>query len=332
MGPKCISESQQSSQLPSDADGRPNDAPAYRDSTGACLITLQVICREMPSDFTGMFSHCFIGVRLDGELVQAISGIRDDDEDSETYGTTISAEDADVPDWDVNEINIDERPHVIVQSFHPTFRRNIPDACCWLECARRYSRDLSGYTAIQSIRTIAILYNTSHSALCGTIYFPWHAVGSSNIYPTMPRNPPIFSGGNCFVADTEVLTPTGLVAIQDIEVGDLVSCWSFKNQKVIQKPVLYLVGGKATTLYRVHLTDEVLTVTGNHRFYVIADGWTTASNLVANCELLSSDATSIFVKKMEKVQQQASVYNFEVAEHHNYFVGSSSVLVHNVKM
>lgn len=60
-------------------------------------------------------------------------------------------------------------------------------------------------------------------------------------------------------------------------------------------------------------------------------GWTYAIKLSAGDILLLSNGEYVVVEKVqhEILESPVKVYNFEVEDFHTYFVGESSVLVHN---
>ena len=60
-------------------------------------------------------------------------------------------------------------------------------------------------------------------------------------------------------------------------------------------------------------------------------GWTLAKNLRAGDILVLSNGELVIVEwiKHEILESPVKVYNFEVEDFHTYFVGESSVLVHN---
>ena len=93
------------------------------------------------------------------------------------------------------------------------------------------------------------------------------------------------------------------------------------------------------TVY-VHEVDDILHLytscgdidtTTNHPFYVIDRGWVAAGDLVEGDEIYLLDGSTAVItgSELEKLTEPIKVYNFEVEDFHTYFVGESSVLVHN---
>ena len=107
----------------------------------------------------------------------------------------------------------------------------------------------------------------------------------------------VFTGGmtttmKCFVAGTLVLTASGLVAIENI------------------------------------------ISTYDHPYYVKDKGFVSAESLWIGAELIDKNGDILYVEQIyrEKLDNQfKTVYNFKVEDYHTYFVGDSSLLVHNAE-
>ena len=83
----------------------------------------------------------------------------------------------------------------------------------------------------------------------------------------------------------------------------------------------------------VHLTinGEEIVTTDNHPFYVQGRGFINAGSLLVGDKLISVNGEDLFVEKhyIEETDVPVDVYNFQVEDHHTYFVGESAVWVHN---
>jgi len=80
------------------------------------------------------------------------------------------------------------------------------------------------------------------------------------------------------------------------------------------------------------VNGEEIVTTPSHPFYVPKFGWTLAINLRAGDILVLSNGEYVVVEAIqhEILESPIKVYNFEVQDFHTYFVGESSVLVHNM--
>lgn len=138
--------------------------------------------------------------------------------------------------------------------------------------------------------------------------------------------------GQCFVAGTEVLTEQGHKAIETIKKDDLV--WA-ENPETGQKELKSVVRtfiNKSFELVHVFVNGEEIVTTPEHPFYVPQKGWVTSVQLRAGDILVLQNGEYVIVEKVqhEILEKPVTVYNFEVEDFHTYYVGSCSVLVHNV--
>jgi Bacterial toxin 28/Pretoxin HINT domain len=79
----------------------------------------------------------------------------------------------------------------------------------------------------------------------------------------------------------------------------------------------------------VYIGGEKITTTENHPFWVKDVGWVAARDLGAGSQLETKSESWLGVDKVEKHTEVATVYNFEVAGFHTYFVSDLGLLVHN---
>ena len=82
---------------------------------------------------------------------------------------------------------------------------------------------------------------------------------------------------------------------------------------------------------KLKFAEEIKT-TMNHPFWVVGSGWKSASKLQSGDKVKRDDGTMVDVLGVEIVylDTPVNVYNFEVADWHTYFVGNTSILVHNM--
>ena len=136
----------------------------------------------------------------------------------------------------------------------------------------------------------------------------------------------------CFVAGTEILTSVGFVAIEDIHAGDKVWAANPETGEKSLKEVVQTFVNKTDELIHVFVNGEEIITTPEHPFYSPVKGWTAACKLRAGDILVLNNGKYIIVEKIqhEILEAPITVYNFEVADFHTYYVGKSSILVHNV--
>ena len=146
---------------------------------------------------------------------------------------------------------------------------------------------------------------------------------------------PFKGGGGCgknsFPADTLVHTEQGLKPIQDIQVGDKVFALDERTQQTSYQPVLQLIQNQGHYQFiKVTLENgEQLEATAEHPFYIQGKGWNAAVNLKVGDALLLHNGTTLVVKTLDTSVRVDAVYNFTVANLHNYFVGKDGVVAHN---
>ena len=136
----------------------------------------------------------------------------------------------------------------------------------------------------------------------------------------------------CFTGDTEVYTDSGLVCIEDIEVGDKVWAYNPETGETELKEVLNVWVKETDEILHVSTSDgETIDTTTNHPFYVEEKGWVAAGDLVVGDTLVTVDGDEVEITdfQLEKLAEPISVYNLEIVDFHTYFVGEYGVLVHN---
>jgi hypothetical protein len=124
--------------------------------------------------------------------------------------------------------------------------------------------------------------------------------------------------------------------IEDIVPGDRVWAWKPQQRGWAPCRVKQLFRRPAQPVVRVtcrdHAGDEDhITATREHPFWVAGQGWTPACRLQPGdiLQTLHDRAFVQVVRVQDDDDTRLDVYNFEVDEAHNFFVGRRGVLVHN---
>ena len=88
---------------------------------------------------------------------------------------------------------------------------------------------------------------------------------------------------------------------------------------------------ETSELVHVYVNGEEIVCKNEHPFYSPVKGWTAACKLRAGDVLVTLNGEYVIVEwvQHEILESPVTVYNFEVADFHAYFVGSDAVLVHN---
>jgi len=144
------------------------------------------------------------------------------------------------------------------------------------------------------------------------------------------------NGGACFVAGTPILLASGETKpIQDVKPGDVVlSRDQSKNDSapVEDAPVSRTFVHYNRDTETVTFADGAkVTCTPQHPFYVHNRGFVSAGELKFGDEVAGSDGTLDAVVSVAKHTGVATVYNFEVAGDHTYFLAACThgLWVHN---
>lgn len=140
----------------------------------------------------------------------------------------------------------------------------------------------------------------------------------------------------CFAAGTMIAIPTELgidyIPIEQINVGDVVFSYNLDTglceKNIVTKTFFY----QTDTLIKLSIEGEIITTTENHPFYCAdLNDWVSAENLNIGNHVLLMDGTMATIAGLEIVScdEPIDVFNFTVANNHNYFVSSLGILVHN---
>jgi hypothetical protein len=150
--------------------------------------------------------------------------------------------------------------------------------------------------------------------------------------PNAPIQPPTERDG-CFTPDTKVLMGDQTFKnIVDLKIGDLVQSFDAESGKKIIQKVTRLYTANQNHYY---LINRHLKVTGSHPF-ITPEGKRKEVYQLKVGDKIQSDGVgkSIEIISVEKKDMDHQVYNFQVAEGHNYFVSPDGIelyLVHNGK-
>lgn len=132
---------------------------------------------------------------------------------------------------------------------------------------------------------------------------------------------------DCLAPGTVVYTSAGPVAIEKIQVGDLVLSQHPETGELAFKPVLATTVRPAGELIRVHIGGESISTSGGHPFWVSGEGWVKARDLRSGMELHTASG-SVTVSTID-AGPVSETHNLIVADFNNYFAGENRVLSHD---
>jgi tetratricopeptide (TPR) repeat protein len=132
---------------------------------------------------------------------------------------------------------------------------------------------------------------------------------------------------SCFGAGTLVRTLGGPKVIESIEVGDRLLSQDPNTGSMEFKSVVAVYHNKPSPTLRLSIGGEPIVVTGIHRFWKAGKGWTMARDLKAGDRVRAIGGVAV-VQSTEPSSVQP-VFNLEVAQNRDYFVGKKGMLVHD---
>ncbi|CAN2536672.1 hypothetical+protein [Methylocapsa aurea] len=142
------------------------------------------------------------------------------------------------------------------------------------------------------------------------------------------------SGFSSFEAGTPIETALGRRPIEEIAIGDLVAARDGFTGEVDWRPVRELFRRTAPSIAHLMLDGpdgrrDTLHVTSEHPFFVAGKGWTEVRRLERGDRIVSEREATLAVADVSLEERPTLVYNFEVAQDHNYFVGDEGAEAHN---
>ena len=168
--------------------------------------------------------------------------------------------------------------------------------------------------------------NALYATVGGGVYGGATALSLSSAQRTTTQQEAV-----CFVKGTSISAEDGFVAIENINVGDFVWATNPETGDLSLKKVVRTFKNQADELVHITIGREEIVCTNEHPFYSPVKGWIAACKLRAGDILVTVNGEYVVVEKVqhEILEAPVTVYNFEVQEYHTYFVGATSILVHN---
>jgi hypothetical protein len=131
----------------------------------------------------------------------------------------------------------------------------------------------------------------------------------------------------CFSAGTTVQSIDGPRAIETLNVGDRVLSQNTTTGALSFQPVVAVHHNPPTATLKLRLGGDSITATGIHRFWKAGKGWTMARDLKPG-DIVRTLGGTARVESVESDKPQP-VFNLDVAENRNFFVGKQGCLVYD---
>ncbi len=132
---------------------------------------------------------------------------------------------------------------------------------------------------------------------------------------------------SCFGAGTQVRTLDGPRAIEDIREGEPVLTQNTTTGSLSYQPVVVAYHNPPNATFRIDLGKESIVATGIHRFWKAGQGWVMARELKPGDRLRTVGGIAQ-VKNVEPDKVQP-VFNLQIANGDDFFVGTQGVLAHD---
>jgi tetratricopeptide (TPR) repeat protein len=131
----------------------------------------------------------------------------------------------------------------------------------------------------------------------------------------------------CFGQGTLVHAAGGPRSIETIQAGDRVLTQNTSSGVLSYQPVMAVHRTRTAATIRIDVDGETIVATGIHRFWKAGKGWTMGRDLKPG-DRLRMPGNVVQVHSVEQDKNQ-TVYNLDVAENRDFFVGRHGVLVHD---
>lgn len=135
----------------------------------------------------------------------------------------------------------------------------------------------------------------------------------------------------CFVEGTKVLTPDGLINIEELKARDIVYTYNEETWKIEEKAIEKTSINPAYEITTLTFENGEEIVNTIHHPYYTEEGWKETKDLKVGDKVLTKEGKYTEIIKMETKNEKNAieVYNLEIKDNHNYFVGETGLLVHN---
>ncbi len=142
------------------------------------------------------------------------------------------------------------------------------------------------------------------------------------------------NSGGCFLPGTKIAVLGGYKDIDKLGVGDYVLTYNEIIKRNEFKKIIHVFEFKDIDeeLYTITTDDSKIVLTGHHRLYTIRDGqnaYIAAEEMNIGDELMYSNGKYHKIENIEHVPIKRTVYNLEIEDNHNFYVGEKNILVHN---
>jgi hypothetical protein len=161
-----------------------------------------------------------------------------------------------------------------------------------------------------------------------TVSQQYTSKGMQSAFKFRPTYSRPVSTRSCFAAGTPVWTVDGTVAIEKVQVGDLVLSKNIDSGELCYKPVLETTVRPPSPLVTFEAGEDTFSTSKGHLFWEPGVGWVQARRLHEGT-MLHAASGPVRVTSIDVAAPQLT-YNLVVSDFNTYFVGEEKVLSHDV--
>lgn len=137
------------------------------------------------------------------------------------------------------------------------------------------------------------------------------------------------SGGMaCFTGETLVNTPSGLIPIESLKVGDEVISFNDNTREYESKKITKCLSHFTNEIYLIYLNNEIIRATYDHPMSTIEKDKVLVKDLKVG-DVLVSNKEHKEILDIKTKYETVLVYDIGVEDNNNYFIGESNILVYS---
>jgi hypothetical protein len=130
------------------------------------------------------------------------------------------------------------------------------------------------------------------------------------------------------VAGTTILTPSCLVPVEEINVGDYVL--GYENNVLVENEVTNISLAEVDIVFSIETDQGVIQATKNQLFYdPRIKQWVRAKKLTTNNTFFDSHLNYCSCQNITLLLQKTTIYKISTKSPHNFFISDARVLTHN---
>jgi hypothetical protein len=141
-------------------------------------------------------------------------------------------------------------------------------------------------------------------------------------------------GAEGIITGTLVVTPQGLQCVEELSVGDIVTCYDFRTSHSTQQKITHINHYTSNYLMQLTINSDVLLVDVHQRVYLpIERLWCQAQNLTSRDIILASVDNILHylaIDDVKVIDDAYEVYELTVPVYHNFYISKHGIITHNV--